>query len=510
MAAKPWHRAHRGLMMSGRFWSDDVRPGVLGQLRVALADHLNSACHGLAELDARHRRELRAALVASLIAVAAYGFVSLAGGTARTIGLEHIDLDVYRSGARVLLDRGNLYGALPHPGPGVDLPFTYPPIAAMVLAPLAVLPMALDGLLSILLTVVLLTVVLRLVIRSLGAASGATLNWGALVALPAVLILDPVRVALVDGQIDVGLMALVVWDTLGGGLRIGHRRPRGALVGLAAAIKLTPAVFVLYFLVRGDRRAAVTSAVSFAGFTLLGFLVAPTDSAEYWGHTVFQTQRIGAVWYAANQSLRAALTRFGLAGRELSVVWALGVLLVLVLAWIAMRRATESGSPAGALVINALAELLISPISWTHHWVWIVPVLVAFGAVGRRTGLRRVRATTNVAFVLFALGPQWFFPHADNRELHWALWEQLVGSAYVWFALAILILAALPHRSPTPPCSALAPDQPTPPDPWSGARLAVQSVQSVQADHAVQESVTEADIPAMIAEDFDSIAKVTS
>src|SRR5579859_7145498 len=118
-------------MMSGRFWSDGVRPSVLGQLRIALADHRTSACSGMSQLDLRHRRELRAALVASLIAVAAYGFVSLAGGITRTIRIEHIDLDVYRLGARIVLDRGNLYGSLPPAGPGVDLPFTYPPIAAV-------------------------------------------------------------------------------------------------------------------------------------------------------------------------------------------------------------------------------------------------------------------------------------------------------------------------------------------------------------------------------------------
>jgi alpha-1,2-mannosyltransferase len=395
-------------------------------------------------LDHRHRREAGAALLACLIAVAAYTFVSLRGGLTRTIRIEHIDLDVYRLGARVLLDHGNLYGALPSAGPGVSLPFTYPPIAAMLLVPLALLPLALDGLVSIAITVVLLAVVLRTVLRSAGRIPGTALNWSVIVALPLALMLDPVRVTLVDGQIDVALMALVVRDTVGPGVRIGRWRPRGALVGLATAVKLTPAVFVLYFLAHRDRRAAATSLASFALFTAVGAFVAPKDSAQYWGHVVFQTGRIGAAWYTANQSLRAVLTRFGLGGAELTAAWMSACVIVLALAWVAMRRAARRSSPAGVLVPNALAELLVSPISWTHHWVWIAPSLAALDAVGRRSGLRRMRALVVPALVLFMLGPQWFFPHGDDRELRWALWEQMLGGAYVWFGLLILVLAAAP------------------------------------------------------------------
>lgn len=107
------------------------------------------------------------------------------------------------------------------------------------------------------------------------------------------LILDSVRHTLVDGQIDVALMALVIADTPGGGLRIGRHRAQDVLIGLAAAVKLTPVVFVLYFLGRGERRAAASAP---AAFTALEFLLAPGDSAEYWGHAAFQTNRIGAFW----------------------------------------------------------------------------------------------------------------------------------------------------------------------------------------------------------------------
>jgi len=323
----------------------------------------------------------------------------------------------------------------------------------VLLTPLAVLPPALDALIALSTTVLLLAYVQRTVLRTIGQPSSAMLNWSMLVAMPAALILDPVRIALADGQIDVVLMALVVADTLGKGVRVrgrgrgrGHR---GVLVGLAAAVKLTPAVFVLYYLARGDRRAAATSAASFVAFTGLGALAAPRDSAEYWLHAVFQTDRIGSIWYAANQSLEAMLARFGLTGHALGLGWILGSVLVLALAWVTMRRAATFDTPVGVLLINALAELLISPISWTHHWVWIVPMVLALGASARHGAPRHIRRLAHVAFAAFALGPQWLLPHGGNHELRWALWEQILGSTYVWFGLAVLVTVAFTR--PTEP-----------------------------------------------------------
>jgi len=119
--------------------------------------------------------------------------------------------------------------------------------------PLAVLLSALCGLVAIVVTVGLLAMVLRVALRALGLPDDSMLHWLVLVAMPTALILDQVRVTLVDGQIDVALMTLVVIDTIRCGLRIGERRYRGVLVGLAAAVRPTPAVFVLYFLVRASR-----------------------------------------------------------------------------------------------------------------------------------------------------------------------------------------------------------------------------------------------------------------
>jgi alpha-1,2-mannosyltransferase len=292
--------------------------------------------------------------------------------------------------------------------------------------------------------------VLRLFLRRLGRpAVGLSAGWLAAAAVPAAVALDPVRVALVDGQIDIPLMALVAFDTLGPGLRIGGVRARGLLIGLAAALKLTPAAYVLFYLARRQYRDAATAAASFAGFTLLGFLAAPRDSFSYWTHVVFQTDRIGSAAYASNQSIRGLLARIGLLGPTLDAAWfILAGLVALAVLYSARRLHGQVGAMA-ALLLTAIAELLISPISWAHHWVWAAPglLLLAFGfqrpagSAARTGGRLRVGAPVVLAAVgcvLFALGPQWLLPHGGGLELAWSPWQLAVGDAYVWYALVVL------------------------------------------------------------------------
>ena len=126
--------------------------------------------------------------------------------------------------------------------------------------------------------------------------------------LPAALLLEPVRNTLAYGQINIVLMALVALDCL----TEAPRWPRGALIGLAAAVKLTPAAFVLFFLLRRDYRAAAAAGVSFAAATAAGFVLAGHDSVRYWTAAVFQTGRIGNPATPANQCLQAVLARAGL------------------------------------------------------------------------------------------------------------------------------------------------------------------------------------------------------
>jgi alpha-1,2-mannosyltransferase len=376
----------------------------------------------------------RLPLIAVTVALATHDLVTL--GRDR-IGLSpyRIDLDVYRIGSMVWLRGGSLYGALPKASAGIGLPFSYPPAAAVMLSPLAVVPMAVAGFALTLASIALTGVVLRVFTRSL--SSGLDVWW----LLPAALVLEPVRATLSFGQVNIALMALVAADCL----HPGPRWPRGALVGVAAAVKLTPAAFILFFLIRGDWRAARTTAVSFAAVTGGGLILDWHDSTRYWTSVVFSTSRPGSPAYVGNQAISGVLARAGLDPHSQggSATWLALSAAVAVVAAFGMRRALAAGEPAWALSVNALAALLISPISWSHHWVWVAPVLMCLAVTGRRHAWRGGVAAAGAGLVLFAVSPMWLLPRSGIGEAPGlACCEQVIGDAYVIFAVVVLVLAA--------------------------------------------------------------------
>jgi len=364
-------------------------------------------------------------------------------------GLFRIDLAAYRTGGQAWLRGDDLYGQAPviH---GLSLPFTYPPIAAVLLAPLALAAMTPAGTLLTLGSIGVAALVLRVFVRRLGGAAGGSarvVGW----LLPAALLLEPLRSTLAYGQVNLVLMALVALDCLVS----APRWPRGALTGLAAAVKLTPAAFVLFFLLRKDYRAAATAGVSFAAATAAGFALAPRDSVRYWTAAVFQTGRVGDPAHAANQCLQAVLARAGLPphGPAGVAAWLALSALVALLTWRGMRRALAAAQDCLALALNAFAALLISPMSWSHHWVWCAPALLALAGLARR---RRRGPAASTAFglaacglVVFAVGPQWWLGKYGGQELNWAAWQQVLGNSYVIFAVAVLLLvpALLPRAA---------------------------------------------------------------
>lgn len=347
-----------------------------------------------------------------------------------------VDLDVYRLGSTALLHGQALYGTLPPTGDGQFLLFTYPPFAAIVLAPLAVLPYWAACLALTLLTLGVLTVVLVTVLRALGARC----DWRRVATLLlAAEVLEPVLRTLYAGQIDLLLLALVVLDVL-----VDHPRlPRGLLIGLAAAVKLTPAVFLLYFLLRRDTRAAVTAVVTFVAATALGFLLAGADSVRYWTGALWDTGRVGEPTYAGDQSLLGLLARAGVPPEARTAWWLPLVAVVLVLTAWGVRRALAAGEPVIALGLNAIGGLLVSPISWTHHWVWAVVVLLGWAELARRTRRRGFAMLAGTGAVLFVAGPQWWWPRGGEVERHWNFVQQLTGNGYVIFGLAVLLAAVL-------------------------------------------------------------------
>ncbi len=380
---------------------------------------------------------MRAGLVLANVAALAYYLLSFSHGVG--LGRYREDLGVFRLGGQIWLHGGNLYLQPRMPDGLLRLPFTYPPIAAVFFSPLSLAPNLVAVTVLPLISVAALGVVLQLFWSRLtepGSRSLWVLAW----LTPVALIVEPVRNDLTLGQINIILMALVTLDCL----TEDPRWPRGVLLGIAAAVKLTPLAFLLFFLLRKDYRAAVSALVSFGVVTGVGFLLAWHDSVRYWTSVVFDTSRVGGLDYAGNQSIQAVLARAGLdpQGTASKVVWLALSAVVLAAAYRGMRYALKASEVCWALSLNAFAEFLISPISWTHHWVWIAPALLTLAVFGWRCHSARSRVEAIAGLAIFVSGPQGWFPAAANRELRWAAWQQVIGSSYVIFAAIVLALSA--------------------------------------------------------------------
>jgi alpha-1,2-mannosyltransferase len=342
----------------------------------------------------------------------------------------HIDLEVYRIGVQTWLDGGDMYGDLPATATGLVLPFIYPPFAAMVLVPLVLLPWTASWVALFLLSLASLAVTLYVVARRVwpaGERAGALAV--AALALPFALLLEPVWETFRFGQVNLVLMALVAVDCL----VERPRWPRGMLVGIAAAIKLTPAAFVLFFLLRRDLRAAVVAVATAAVATGIGFLVDAPASARYWldGPAAGVS---GSVFYT-NQTLQAVLSRAGAAELTVTAVWALLTVALLLLIAPVVRR----DGPVSALVAVAAFALLVSPTSWSHHWVWAAPALLLAVAMAVRLRSAGWAVTAAVLMLACYVAPFQFLPRTDGAELAWSSGQQVLGSTYVIVAIALLL-----------------------------------------------------------------------
>lgn len=347
------------------------------------------------------------------------------------IGLSyHLDTHVYRSGAEAVLAGDNPYTRL-FSVQDTALPFTYPPLAAVLFIPLTWVSVELGGFLMTVVSLAALVLVLVVTLRSLNLPVVLAL-W----LLPLAALFEPVRDTISFGQINLLLMAAVVVDTLG-----PKHRLTGALSGLAAAVKLTPAVFVVFFLIRRDYRSAATMAGSALAATAAAALAAPETSLHYLRTTLVDTERIGAQSYSKNQSLTGALSRI-FDAQTVDTLWLLLVPAVIVLALVAAWRVRRH--QAGLLSVVSLISLLCSPVSWSHHWVWLVVIALVFLAAARTS--RGAWGMLGVVVVAAVLPPHALLPHDDGREATWTLAMHIVGDTFVWIAVAVLFIGALCPR----------------------------------------------------------------
>jgi alpha-1,2-mannosyltransferase len=323
--------------------------------------------------------------------------------------------------------------------------FTYPPFAALVFVALAKIPGPVAAqVVWALLNDVALAALIAWSIRAVrpDLRAGPRWLWALGLAGPA-FFLDPVLLSIRHGQVNVLLAALVVWD-LASSRRIGPvTLPRGVGTGVAAAIKLTPLIFIPYLVLTRRSGAAWRCAGVFALCEAIAFAVAPGSSAAYWTRYVFDYTRVGGylrlggLLATTNQNLMGTLARFNHAPVPAGMLWAVAGLLGAAGLLLAARVHSRDSAFAGVIVC-AMTGLLISPVTWTHQMVWVVPAIIWLAAAPRRPRWGRAMAVATT--VLFWAAPIWWVPNGNFRPLHENGWQLLAGNSF--FAWMILFLAA--------------------------------------------------------------------
>ena len=414
----------------------------------------------------------RIAWVSLGVSCAAYLLVSLAHHQAfHPWGrLNFFDLRVYRGAARLVVGGRSLYG-----GPIWRwAPFTYPPFAAVLLTPLALLPLAVDEVLVTVCGVVALFAVLVLALRLPTAdreAPTRTQHWrSALVPLAAAaaLWLEPVTATLGYGQINLLIALLIVGDLS----RRDAARSKGALIGLAAGMKLTPLIFVPYLLFSRRRRPAIVALGTFVSTVALGYAALPSDSQQFWGGGLFlDSRRGGGSSVPANQSLRGVILRLD---PSLGSLWVLAIAVLAGILGVALAaRASRRGDEAMGFSLCAVTGLLVSPVSWSHHWTLAVPALLLLGL---RVYRNRSKIGTIAVGAILLLGysylPKLMGKPAFASELALPAARTLASAPYVLIGLMAMALACayeirraadeVMTRRPAPrppfPAPALVPD----------------------------------------------------
>lgn len=279
-----------------------------------------------------------------------------------------IDALVYRYGGHTVLESEPLYTFMLEDA----LPFTYPPFAALIFAPLAYLSVVGAQTLVAVLNIGLLYMAVHLSWRQLGYENTTRLRLLSMFLAVAFTWLEPVRMTIWLGQINLLLLVLVLWD-LG---RPAGSRLRGVGVGIAAGLKLTPALFIVFLAVVRDTRAFICASVTFVATIIVGFVVIPGDSWTYWTGTIIRSDRIGLISSPANQSIRGILARTLQTENPPMVLWIACVGVVAVAGMWAAHVAHSRGEHLLAITICGLTAPMISPFSWGHHWVWTVPLMV--------------------------------------------------------------------------------------------------------------------------------------
>ena len=308
------------------------------------------------------------------------------------------DLVVYRDGGLIVRHVSPAYD--PHRGQGSSplydwtgqngVQFTYPPFAAVIFAVGSVLSWTAMRWAMTLASLAALGLSLWLVFGALGYRDRPAVRLGATLGVSALaLATEPVQQTLALGQVNLLLMLLVVADLLTagaltpGGFQGRTRWWHGLGIGIAAGVKLTPLIFIPYLLLIRRYRQAATATAVFAATAALGYALLPRDSSTYWAHGLFlKANRIVFLGTRGNQSLRGVLTRLAGSVSEGTVPWIAAAIVIAIAGLVAAALLYRARQPVPAMLACALTGLLVSPLSWDHHWVWVAPGIALLAHLG--------------------------------------------------------------------------------------------------------------------------------
>ncbi|GAA4850823.1 glycosyltransferase 87 family protein [Kitasatospora terrestris] len=391
------------------------------------------------------RRPMAIASAVALVSLLAYATVR------HFVGTSMVDMIVYRAEGAAVAHGRDLYALRVTEW---NLPATYPPFAAMLFVPTTWFGI---GFLRVAITagnVALLGVLAALSFKLVGFPRRELRPVGVVLVAGLGVWLEPVFTTLRYGQINLALACLILWDLT----RPDGHRGKGVAIGIAAGIKLTPGLFAVYLLITGRVRAAFTAGLTFLGTFLLGALVLPDATYGFWTKYLFDSTRVGKTVIVDNQSVRGAVARLlhtenpGLLATAAGAAVAIAGLAVAAWAYRSARWAPRA--EAWGVCCAAVTAVLISPISWTHHWVWCVPVLVLLAAEAahersrpaavRKARWRVILGVTLLGFLCFGM---WVVPHKGDLDLHLPATHQLPASVYPLLGLCFLTVAALRVRS---------------------------------------------------------------
>jgi alpha-1,2-mannosyltransferase len=305
----------------------------------------------------------------------------------------------------------------------VGVQFTYTPFAGLVFAGGSLLPMVTLRWVMTIASLAAIPLTAWLTLGGMGRRGTGRLAAALAVSAPA-LWLEPVVKALYLGQIEPLLMLLVVWDLT----RKDTRPWKGIGIGVAAGIKLVPLLFIPYLLLSGKIRQAVVATGAFIATVVIGFIALPGPSASYWLTGYFiRPGRTGSVHSLVNQSLLGALSRLYGSVAPAQPVWLALALVVAAAGLVGGAMLSRTGRPVQGWTLVGITTLLVSPISWDHHWVWVVPVLALMA--GLTFTVRPIVKVCAVAGIVIMSGVMASWPWKYSGSLAYVPRRGLLG----WF-----------------------------------------------------------------------------